>query len=210
MKEKRWDVVRRERMMTAVQAGKKLFLAEKIENVKMTEIAEAAGFGVASLYRYFETKEAIAIAVAEALWQELKDEILPILQSDEYMNLSGIGRIRKILDCYSEILKNHKEFLLFLADFDAFCLKQQISKEQLVEYEASIQDFYAPYVSALERGKEDGTICLRTEPELLYLTINHTMLTLMEKIAAGDILEQDQRGMEEVEALKEMILHYFI
>ena len=49
-----------------------LFLQNGIEEIKMTDIADAAEIGVASLYRYFGTKTAIAIEVGVLLWRDLQ------------------------------------------------------------------------------------------------------------------------------------------
>jgi AcrR family transcriptional regulator len=196
-------------MVQTVQAARDLFLERTIDQVKMTDIADRAGIGVASLYRYFETKEAIAIAVATLLWQEIKDCYLPGLESPCFRQKSGIDQIRGILDVYAQLLKSHRPFLRFLSDFDAFCLQSGIPKEALSDYERSINDFYRPYLAALERGKQDGTVAAQAEPELLYLTVNHVMLSLLKKITQGEILAQDAGIARELTMMQQIILRYF-
>lgn len=48
--------MRQMREDAAVQAAAQLFLQRGIGAVKMTDIAQTTGIGVASLYRYFTTK----------------------------------------------------------------------------------------------------------------------------------------------------------
>ena len=72
-----WAKFQDERSAKAVEAAKNLFLERKIDSVRMTEIAERTGIGVASLYRYFETKENIVISAAILLWSDIKKEYLP-------------------------------------------------------------------------------------------------------------------------------------
>jgi AcrR family transcriptional regulator len=201
--------IREQRIHDAVIAAKELFLVRKIDAVKMVEIADRANIGVASLYRYFETKEAIAIAAAQLLWEEIKADCLPKLMSKEFANRSGIEQIQGILDVYTDLLQNHTAFLRFLSDFDSFCIKQSIPKEKLLTYENSMADFYAPYQRAVETGQTDGTVCLRSDPALLYLTVNHTMLALLKKITQGEILSVDCHSAEELEILKGIVLQYF-
>jgi AcrR family transcriptional regulator len=180
-----------------------------IEQVKMTDIADRAGIGVASLYRYFETKEAIAIAAATLLWQEVKDCYLPELESPRFQQKSGIDQIQGILDVYAQLLSRNRPFLRFLSDFDAYCLQSGIPKERLTDYERSINDFYRPYQAALEKGRQDGTVAAQAEPELLYLTVNHAMLSLLKKITQGEILVQDAGIARELTMLQQIILRYF-
>jgi AcrR family transcriptional regulator len=204
-REKRRD----ERKNQAVNAAKDLFLEQKIDTVKMTDIASRAGMGVASLYRYFETKETIAVAVATLLWSEIKERYLPGLESAKFREKSGIDQIRGILDIYSQLLARHTPFLRFLSDFDAYCIQNGITKDRLADYERSINDFYRPYLFALETGKRDGTVSIQAEPKLVYLTVNHTMLSLLKKISAGEILQQDADNVQELDVMKQIILRYF-
>jgi TetR/AcrR family transcriptional repressor of mexCD-oprJ operon len=50
-------------------------LTERGEAASMAEIAEAAGVGRATLYRYFPNREALLAGLAEAALQELRDRI---------------------------------------------------------------------------------------------------------------------------------------
>ena len=45
----------------------RVFIKQGIDKTKMTDIAEEAQIGVASVYRYFKTKPDIAIEAAEEL-----------------------------------------------------------------------------------------------------------------------------------------------
>lgn len=210
MEEKGKRAIQKERrMMEAVMAARELFLENKIETVKMTDIAQRAQLGVASLYRYFETKEAIAIEVAILLWQEIKGCYMPELLSDKFLAKSGIEQVKGILDIYPDMLANHREFLLFVSDFDSFCLKEKIAQDKLQRYEEVIQDFRKPYLAAIKKGKADGTVEVRQEPEILYLTVNHTMMALLEKLAKGEILSSDRGSKQELETLKSIVLKFF-
>lgn len=210
MEEKGKRAIQKERrMMEAVMAARELFLENKIETVKMTDIAQRAQLGVASLYRYFETKEAIAIEVAILLWQEIKGCYMPELLSEKFLAKSGIEQVKGILDIYPDMLANHREFLLFVSDFDSFCLKEKIAQDKLQRYEEVIQDFRKPYLAAIKKGKADGTVEVRQEPEILYLTVNHTMMALLEKLAKGEILSSDRGSKQELETLKSIVLKFF-
>jgi AcrR family transcriptional regulator len=204
-REKRRD----DRKAQVVQVARDLFLEQKLETVKMTDIAHRAGIGVASLYRYFDTKETIVIAVAALLWREIKEQYLPGLESEKFRQQSGIQQIRGILELYSQLLTRHQPFLRFLSDFDAYCIQNRVPKVRLADYERSINDFYRPYLTALKQGKADGTVSMQAEPRLVYLTVNHTMLSLLKKITAGEILLQDADNAKELEIMKQIILRYF-
>ena len=73
-------------------------------------------------------------------------------------------------------------------------MKYQISKERLAEYEAGILNL-KPYVAkALEKGLADGTLSFSYSTEEIYFSLMHTLLSLMQKLAAnGRMLASDER-----------------
>ena len=52
------------RIQAIIECTFGLFSENGIENISMNDIAAASKIGVASLYRYFQTKEELAIEVA--------------------------------------------------------------------------------------------------------------------------------------------------
>ena len=53
------ESLKTKRIERAVEISAEMFLRNGIEAVKMTDIADACGVGVATLYRYFGTKTTI-------------------------------------------------------------------------------------------------------------------------------------------------------
>ena len=67
------EMAERRKKMLAV--GFRLFSGKTIEDVSMQEIAKACGLGVATLDRYFRTKQSLVIAVAVKLWEQYYIEV---------------------------------------------------------------------------------------------------------------------------------------
>jgi hypothetical protein len=63
----------------------------------MTDIANAAEVGVATLYRHFSTKTTIAAYAAIMLWQQLETSYDTIVGSDEYRAMNGAGQLERLL-----------------------------------------------------------------------------------------------------------------
>ena len=62
-----------------LQAARKVFLQQGYVNARMADIAEAAGVAAGTLYRYFESKEMLAQALSEQLFDRLTHELVPLL-----------------------------------------------------------------------------------------------------------------------------------
>ena len=58
-----------------LEAGFRLMSARTIEAVKLSEIANEAGIGIATLYRYFKTKPALVIEIGTVLWKKYYVEV---------------------------------------------------------------------------------------------------------------------------------------
>ena len=59
-----------------------LFLRDGIEAVRMTDIAEASGVGVATLYRRYKTKTALAVRAGTYMWERFNKRIGYAIETD--------------------------------------------------------------------------------------------------------------------------------
>ena len=81
-------------------AAIEVFIEKGIENTKMTDIAEKAQVGVASVYRYFKTKTEIVIEAAIRFWDIEIDTFYKLFSKKEFKQLNGLDRVSQILrDC---------------------------------------------------------------------------------------------------------------
>lgn len=210
-KHTKWTIYREERVETVLSAAEILFLEQGIENVKMTDIAQKAGIGVASLYRYpaTATKTRILISVGERLWQKLLAGYTGVFESKAFLSADGYHRIRMILALYLDLYAFHRDFIMFIDEFDAYCLENKVPYEELSGYEKAVSGFYEPYRAACERGMADGSVRTDLAVKDVYLAVNHSVLALVRKMARGAVLAGDDvRGADEIKILIEMFAEY--
>ena len=62
------DDTKTNKIERVLDAAFELFSTRGIDSVAMTDIANKSKIGVASLYRYFETKEILAVKTATQAW----------------------------------------------------------------------------------------------------------------------------------------------
>ena len=206
--EKYQENLRKTRENEAVFAAAQLFLSRGVEAVKMTDIAEAAEIGVACLYRYFGTKEAILIRAGTLLWSDLRALFEEVLK-DADSSRTGREQVAAMLGVYRTLCRDHKSFLLFLEDFDRFILASGVKKSELYEYERSIGDYYPLFEAAYRRGVADGSLRAGVDPALFYRTFTHGITALCQKLLRGEILAQDDFSSSgEVELYLDAALRY--
>ena len=192
-----------------VIAAAQLFLKNHIDDVKMTDIAELAGVGVASVYRYFGTKDALLIRVGTFLWSDLQTLFGSVYGSEEFGKKNGFGKISELLGIYKTLFRDHPGFVRFVAEFDSFIIASKVDRSALAEYESRVLDFYPVFLSSYEAGIADGSVKRIPSPELYYTTVCHGVFSLAQKLLRGEILPGDGfSGTVEVDYLIDMAADY--
>lgn len=208
--------VARKRVIVECAFG--MFAEKGIDNISMNDIAEESGIGVASLYRYFQTKEELAIEVATYAWNIEKAVFTGVFSSEQYGALDGFNQISELLEVFEDALVTQRSFFSFVYYFDSFIKKENVQSDRLTEYEAAIAETNMIVVHALEKGINDGSISFReSENEVLakastqemFITMMHSLFCLAQKLSiSGELLSQDKTVEErrQIEILINMIL----
>ena len=172
-----------------------LFSHYGFDAIAMTDIAKDAEIGVASLYRYFATKDEIAIRTAMWAWENQKKMILPILDESGYYNKKGLDQLAEILDLFCKLYQTVPDFFRYIYFFDAYIVCQKIDSERLIPYQEVIQSVQTIIGNAIHKGIEDGSISneyLGSEKQLYY-SIMHTIFSASQKLSlSAKMLKMDE------------------
>ena len=205
------DSQKEKRRAEIVQVAIEVFKEKGIDNAKMTDIAEKAQFGIATVYRYFNTKTELVIASATWLWNEEMSVLNNMFNEADFLELRAVERVRKILELSLDIYHNHQDLLRFLEQFDNYIVKEQIPLEKLENYEKNIIDMKYAMFSAINQGKKEGSIKDTVDLDTFYMTIMHSLMSLCQKlILRGRILNSDNeiQGDDQIRLLIDMALNY--
>lgn len=186
-----------------VDAATRLFLSRPFSDVTVREVAEEAGVGEATVYRYFSTKSALIVACALKLEKEVAQFFLR-----ESKPSDGYTRLSRFYASYVDLFAFHPELYHFLYEFDVFCVERRV--KGLDEYSDNLDLFRDAYLAAYYDGVRDGSIREMKNPELFYYTTTHAILSLAKKLAVeGGIVRQDQTTdpIGELRALNETFLY---
>lgn len=194
-----------------IEAAVKVLKEKGIEKSKMTDIAEKAEVGVASVYRYFKTKPELVIAAGTEFWREEIDSLFHNLNSLDFNELNGLEKVNRILNVFLILFQEQSDFIRFIEEFDNYIVKEQISLDKLKVYEKGIIDLKPVMFDALKQGKEDGSVRKGIDDNEFYVTITHSLMTLCQKLTLrGTILKSDKEIGSEVQIrlLIKMALDY--
>ena len=149
------EAIKGRRIDRAIEISADLFLKNGIANVKMTDIAEESGIGVATLYRYFGTKTSITIAAMTYLWNQMNDMFSEIFESEIFLSQRGIKQINDLMRMFIVLYNAHPDFMKLLEEFDLFLAKEKVPKDELKGYDKSIINFYPIFEKAYNAGVAD-------------------------------------------------------
>lgn len=199
-----------DRLKRIIDTAFRIFVEKKIEAVSMSEIAEAAGVGRATLFRCYANKAELVIAVCAAKWKEYLDDLDARRPISSVGDIPAIGRFIFTLDSYIEMYQNHKDLLQYNDNFNHYVTHENCDSSLFADFHASLYSVNTRLHLMYEKAKEDHTF--RTdipEDEFMRVTV-HTMMAACAHYAGGFIWgAQDNKDYTpELLLLKDMILNY--
>lgn len=188
------DELKASRKMRILESAFALFSEKGIDTIAMTDIAKRSEIGVASLYRYYETKDEIAIRTAIWAWEQRKIQIETKVYEDNFENLNGFLQFKKICSMFVYLYENENQFLRFIYFFDSFAVRNRITKERLQDYEKIIISVQNLVENTISKGISDGSINKEyaDKKDILYFSIMHALFSAAQKLSlSGNLLEID-------------------
>lgn len=200
---------RRESMLNE---GFRLFSEKGIETVSMQEVADACGVGVATLYRYYNTKIALVIAIGTQKWEEFGEFIESERQKHKTDKMIAAKELEFYLDCFIMLYRGHKDLLRFNQDFNNYVKHENVSPEQLAPYIKAVSAFAEMFHGVYAKGKSDKTIRTDLSEDKMFAATSHIMLAVAVRFAQGLVYaaEREEDRTEEYELLKRMILREYV
>ena len=180
-----------------------LFMTRNISDVTIKDIADEAGVGEATVYRYFKTKNNIVIAAAINLGKNVYKDYFDISKGK-----TGFEKLEIFYKSYLNLFKKSPSHFYFVREFDAYMVSR--GEISLVDYEKGLVDqFKNVFIEAYETGLKDGSVKEVKNVEVFYFATTHALLELCKKLSMKKgVLEQDKtlKKTSEIKCLINVIL----
>lgn len=176
-----------------IEKAMELFLQRPVEEVTVTHIAQAAGVGEATIYRYFGKKQQLVVLAAARLWDLAAAQLLP--REDEK---TGLDQLAALYGAFRTVFRERPQLYAFIFDLDTYLMKEP--GQDLAAYEAQLQDLKDFFDRAYTRGLADGSVQALPDPDLFYFSTTHALMNLCKKLAvAGNLTTHDRLADKEAE-----------
>ena len=188
-----------------IEVAVKLFFEGPMADVKIKDIAEKAGIGEATFYRYFSNRTTIIIACAIYLQEMVSKQYFALVEEG-----NGYDLISQFYNRFYHVFHTHEEYFRFLSEFDAYS-RGSAERREMDQYSEKMEYFHDIFIKAYKAGVADGSVREIEDPDRFYFSTTHALLSLCKKLATeGNIVKQDENidRAEEVKTVVEVILAY--
>ena len=191
------------------RAAATLFLEQGVDPVKMTDIADVANVGVATIYRHFGTKTNVIVATATLLWHEFGESFAELAAGEGECS-TGLESVRGLFSVFAKEYLEHPEFITFLDSVDHSVLVDGADEGLLKSYDAELASFYGIFEAAFKAGVDDGSIRSDVNFQLFYITTNHALMGVAQKLLRGEVVPSDDftHGDSEIALIIDMAIAY--
>ena len=189
-----------------LDAGFCIFSEMSIDKVSMANVANKAGIGIATLYRYYRTKPELVVAVGTHVWSNFIRNYTPIRNDDK---ITAVEELEFFLDSFLELYKNHKKLLCFNQFFNIYIRNEAVPQKALNSYNEMVDRLAMRFHRTYVKGESDKTLCTEMSEKAMFLSIVHLMLAAVTRYAIGLVYEKDSESYKELILLKNMIMREF-
>ncbi len=176
-----------ERQERILQSASKLFAEKRFDEVLMDDVAQEAGVGKGTLYRYFRTKEDLYFAVIFAGIGQLRDQ----LRCEAATVEDPLVQLETALRAIVTFLSRNRFFFRLMTIEDS---KSEKSKSVFRKrWKQERGELLAAIVSVLQRGADEGVFEIRylnTEAQILLGMVRSTLRFNEDNLGADEIVAE--------------------
>lgn len=206
-KDIREEALRRKQLL---EAGLALFSEQGIESVSMNAVALAAGVGPTTLFKYYQTKERLVIAISAMAWKRVWEDVVAQYGRERLSNATAYELLRFYTDWMIRLYRQQPALLRFSGNYKTFLCRQHTQEQELQEHLAPLRPLRETFHAAYLRAKEDRSIRTDVPEDTLFTVAAIGMLSAAERYAQGIVWagHTDADYTEELLITQEMLLNW--
>ena len=189
-----------------LEAGFRLFAEKGIDKVTMTDVAQEAGIGVATVYRYYSTKAALATGISARTWEQFA---IPVIREAERRSMTAAEEFSYFLDSFLDLYRKRKDLLRYNQFFNNYIQHEQSTAEAMQPFNDVMTQVAGRFHVMYEKGRRDGTLRTDVPENEMFFASLHLMLAAVARYAAGLVYDGGLDIEKELLLQKNMLLREF-
>lgn len=171
-----------------LDAAQEAFLAHGYHKTDMRDIAQIVGIDKRTIYRYFDSKEALAFII----WQK----VIAFVMDFGAISLGSTGyeKLKSLLHLYMKGVRENQNVIRFLGEFDHIFSGEYPHIEEAEDFVSYItRQGNGMLTEHIKEGVKDGSIKWDIDVKLTASTISNILLAMSQRIVIrGDHLKIEQ------------------
>jgi len=189
-----------------LETGLRVFAEKTIDAVNLTDIAKEAGYGMATVYRYFNSKQELVLAIGTWMWQNFGEVSNHTFNRED---MTAAEELAFFLDSFIVLYQTSRDVLRFNQFFNIYVQREGIPAEDMRPYMSVIELFQERLHKTFEKGKKDGTLRADIQEKEAFSTMLHLMLAAVTRYAVGLVYESGTDPEKELLFLRNLLLQAY-
>ncbi len=189
-----------------LETGFQLFAEKTINAVNLTDVANAAGVSFMTVYRHFDKKPDLVLAINTWSWEQYmkKDVYRP-----DTSGMKAAEVYELLLDRFIDLYREDRNMLRFNQYFNAYIKNQKVPAAPMESFGEVMDSIRAKFHEAYEMGKTDGTLRTDVPENEIFSATLHLMLAAVTRYAVGLAYDAGIEPEKELLLLKKMLMREY-
>lgn len=158
-----------------------------------------------SVYRYFGSKQAIVVSVANARLKDYLQEHRQRCEAVKVPNENGFEAFSRIVFAYIDTFEAHPEYVRFLQEMTAYSLREGLTEEvEYLHFGVQGSHLQKPAFEALQRGVADGSV----RDDINLLAVSRTLTNLLTGGVHYCVMIDEETQFDILRETAAMIVYY--
>ena len=191
-----------------IEAGFELFARDGIESVSLSAVAEKAGVAASTMYKYFQNKASLAVAISGRIWGDVWTT------SREQQGADALAQMNpyQLFEVYATIIiglyLERPQILRYSANYKTYIRRENVPEGMLGEHLDPLRPIAELFLDSCKAAATSAPVRTDVSPEKMFSFLTLTMLTMAERYAQGLVWAEAPEGAhaDDLMQLKNLLL----
>ena len=174
-----------QRKSQLIEAGFELFSRHGIESVSLSAVAERAGVPASTMYKYFQNKVNLSVAISGRIWSDVWQTALGASGAAALANMDPCQLFETYADVIISLYRSRPQVLRYSGNYKTFIRRENVPQDALGEHLDPLKPMEQLFVASCRAAAGTGALRADIDAGELYSFVALTMLTMAERYAQG-------------------------
>lgn len=191
-----------------IEAGFELFARYGIESVSLSAVAEKSGVAASTMYKYFQNKASLAVAISGRIWSDVWTTSREQQGADTLAQMDPYQLFELYANTIIGLYLERPQILRYSANYKTYIRRENVPEGMLGEHLAPLRPIAELFLGSCKAAATGTPVRTDVSPEKMFSFLALTMLTMAERYAQGLVWTEVPEGAhaDDLVQLKNLLL----